>query len=688
MKKNQSARADRKDVYLHEWEEVLGRYRRTETKEHEVTIILSFDHDFDARISFPLNSPEHEILRRELDEKVVGQKISILRTDSRERPILIRKIRTFAESDIKLEFGGANIPVERVAEYYHIGSILPKREGKMKLEIKVRGTTIFDKSYSVQHPIVERTSIPKFLEEILEDKSVSDSFLVYEKNVDKFIGCDEEISKYLQGINEHYGLKGIVLHPLFAWNEDCKDFLFSSIYKLNKRGKQLRVGFISQPTLYGGTILSEKNAEKVDFIPLVQAKCEKCGKRRIVLVRDENKLEVSCTDCETVNPEKDILRIINLPEIFRCPECEKSWLLPCFSRVSSNSKIVLICPLCSTEIGYCYFTLEEFERSLPDILVLSDRQTEWLRNTCTYLLEQKTLLCKSCGRTQPLCQLFQVVDYEKVLDEIRYNWKTIRQDILGLIEEKKKLRRRNSKLRKIRLLRRIKESEDIRVIQLLKRTSLDEKIDTHRLIELLDVEQKILKKCEELEAQLKHVSASFLRRLIHLLMKTLGFDKRESEIESLKQELKNINSQKQEWFKKTREIADERIEALKKELKELPRTRYKSIETLDHELQLKIKSLTTQEQRKLIEILKKLAVITEDYRLRKDKLNNLVIESKCFYCDGEVQSLPPLSFLFIACHDSVLVSDDLLPFTVRKDRFVNDLYLYKPLLESWSQPAI
>lgn len=334
----------------------------------------------------------------------------------RENALLIGqpcKVHIFAEPDVELEFDGINIPVEMVAEYYHICSILPKREGNIELKVKLKGKTIFEKTCLVQRPIAERTSIPISLEKAIEDKSVYGDFLVYDSKTGKFIGCNEEILKYVEEIDRRYGLKGIVLHPFFAWNEDPTDVLFSLIYKLNKKGRQLHVGFISQPTLYSGIVLSEKNADRVDFISIVKTKCQKCGKRLMVLVRDENKIEISCTDCETVSPEKDVLRIISLPETFRCPECRKSWLLPCFSRTSSNSKIILMRPLCSTEIDYCYFTLEEFRQFLPDILVLSDKQTEWLRNNCTYLLKQKTLLCKSCGRTQLLCQLFQVMNYQK-----------------------------------------------------------------------------------------------------------------------------------------------------------------------------------------------------------------------------------------------------------------------------------
>jgi hypothetical protein len=59
-----------------------------------------------------------------------------------------------------------------------------------------------------------------------------------------------------------------------------------------------------------------------------------------------------------------------------------------------ESKIILICPVCSTQIDYSYFTIEEFEKSLPDVLFLSDKLTEWLRENYTYLLERRTFNIK------------------------------------------------------------------------------------------------------------------------------------------------------------------------------------------------------------------------------------------------------------------------------------------------------
>ena len=158
-------------------------------------------------------------------------------------------------------------------------------------------------------------------------------------------------------MGEHFGLKGIVLHPLFALNEEDKDYLFSILYKFHKTNKQLRIGFLWFPAIYGGKILSPKVAEKMSFISIIQTKCEKCGERSVVLIKDKDRFRTSCTNCERIDLRRIAYRVVNIPEIFRCPECRKSWLVPCYSEESVNSKIVLICPTCLTKIDYCFFTM-------------------------------------------------------------------------------------------------------------------------------------------------------------------------------------------------------------------------------------------------------------------------------------------------------------------------------------------
>lgn len=590
------------------------------------------------------------------------------------------RVHIFAESAVQVEFDRENIAVEKVAEYYHICNIIPKRKGEIELDVKVSGKTVFHRVCLVQVAKIKRVSVEQPLEEIL-DKSISDMFLVYDKNTSKFISDMEKMPDCFKRISKHFGLKGIILHPLFALNEVCKDVLFDIFYKLHKSGQQLRLGFISLPMVYGGPILSPKVAEKVDFIPLVQRKCDKCGKRAVALVKDANIMRVSCTSCETIDPEKIAFQVVNIPETFRCPECAKSWLLPCYSPHSSKSKISLICPICSTQIDHCYFTIEEFEKSLPDVLFLSDKMTEWLRYNYTYLLEQRALLCDSCGRTHPICSLFQIRDHEKTLEEVKYNWETIRQSVLGLIEEKKKLKRRIKILKQIGLLREIRESKDLGIIQWIKKASLDGALNLQILRDLLNEELLISNRYSALKTQLENIARSLLKKIIYLLKKGLGLDKREKELDILKQQLDEVKRKKENWFIQMKGIVENKIAESKKELGKLPRTRYGSLESIKHEMLTKIESLTTLEQRKLIGVLKKQGIISADYDLKENLLTNLMEKSKCPFCGGRVQSMPALSFFLIACYDSVLVSDDLLAFTIKKERFIDDFYLYEPFVK-------
>ncbi|MEM2146256.1 MAG: hypothetical protein QW279_12910, partial [Candidatus Jordarchaeaceae archaeon] len=343
--------------------------------------------------------------------------------------------------------------------------------------------------------------------------------------------------------------------------------------------------------------------------------------------------------------------------------------------------ILLICPACSTQIDYCYFTIEEFEKSFPDLLILSDKQTEWLRNNYSFLLEQEILLCSSCGRVHPVCQLFQIAEYERTLDEVKYNWETIRRDISSLLEEKENLERRRRKLSEIRLLKEIKDIEDSRIFELLERVSLEEKLDLNKLEELLDEELVISKRYSEIKTQLAYILGSWFRRFLYLIKKALGLDEREKELVVLGQKLEDVQNKKKNWFTQLKDIIDKKLGILGEDLRMLPRTKYKNLESLNKELQTRIESLTTPKQRKLIEILRRQGIITREYNLREEVLINLMDKSKCFYCGGKVENMPALSFFFITCPDAVLVSDDLLAFSVEKERFCNDFYLYEPLIK-------
>jgi hypothetical protein len=76
--------------YLGAWEEALGTFKGFEFNEDYVVVILSLTNK-NLRFSFSLDSIEAEILKKELDQKTIGKKIALLRTDNYAKPIVIRK---------------------------------------------------------------------------------------------------------------------------------------------------------------------------------------------------------------------------------------------------------------------------------------------------------------------------------------------------------------------------------------------------------------------------------------------------------------------------------------------------------------------------------------------------------------------------------------------------------------------
>jgi len=78
--------------HLKNYEEAVGYLKSLEVKDSEVAVILSRTCGDDLQIAFPVESPEAEVLTRELDEEPVGQKIGILKNDHPQHPILIRRL--------------------------------------------------------------------------------------------------------------------------------------------------------------------------------------------------------------------------------------------------------------------------------------------------------------------------------------------------------------------------------------------------------------------------------------------------------------------------------------------------------------------------------------------------------------------------------------------------------------------
>lgn len=73
-------------VYLGAWMEVVGRLCGVSTDDHFTYLKIG-----DKLLSFPRHSTEAEIIENEFsNDRLIGRKIGILRTDNPSRPLLIR----------------------------------------------------------------------------------------------------------------------------------------------------------------------------------------------------------------------------------------------------------------------------------------------------------------------------------------------------------------------------------------------------------------------------------------------------------------------------------------------------------------------------------------------------------------------------------------------------------------------
>ena len=74
-------------VYLDAYEEVIGTLRGIEKDEFAISLI------FDVfQVIFNLNSKEGELVEKTIDNGLIGEKIGLLRTDSKDNPLIFRKI--------------------------------------------------------------------------------------------------------------------------------------------------------------------------------------------------------------------------------------------------------------------------------------------------------------------------------------------------------------------------------------------------------------------------------------------------------------------------------------------------------------------------------------------------------------------------------------------------------------------
>lgn len=82
IKEFQISRRNR--VILRAYEEAVGIYKGLDRGEFELVVL--FDN---FKVIFPSESMEADVLEKELNDDLIGQKITILRTDIPERPLLV-----------------------------------------------------------------------------------------------------------------------------------------------------------------------------------------------------------------------------------------------------------------------------------------------------------------------------------------------------------------------------------------------------------------------------------------------------------------------------------------------------------------------------------------------------------------------------------------------------------------------
>lgn len=78
----------RKKTTLKKWEEIIGKFRGI----NQDNGCLNIHMDGFSPLSYPLDSIESSILKKELEDVESGTKIGILRTDIKDKPIVVRLV--------------------------------------------------------------------------------------------------------------------------------------------------------------------------------------------------------------------------------------------------------------------------------------------------------------------------------------------------------------------------------------------------------------------------------------------------------------------------------------------------------------------------------------------------------------------------------------------------------------------
>lgn len=77
------------EIFLGRWGEVIGKFFGLEKRDRWLVVKLSI-----GTLIFPVDSFEAKIIGEKLREAAVGQVVGILRTDSVERPIVVRIVES------------------------------------------------------------------------------------------------------------------------------------------------------------------------------------------------------------------------------------------------------------------------------------------------------------------------------------------------------------------------------------------------------------------------------------------------------------------------------------------------------------------------------------------------------------------------------------------------------------------
>ena len=81
------------ETHLNPWEEAIGTLDKVENSETQIIALLTCTYKKQIVIPLPKDQPETKKL-----EKLLGQKIAILRTDNPEKPIIIRNFTATPET--------------------------------------------------------------------------------------------------------------------------------------------------------------------------------------------------------------------------------------------------------------------------------------------------------------------------------------------------------------------------------------------------------------------------------------------------------------------------------------------------------------------------------------------------------------------------------------------------------------